>query len=147
MDINKRHVSCSPLTAANCMWLRSSPSQWTLLCVWRQRFQFREELDEVLWRLCQDPRVPCLFFVLPRPLDRFLLSLLWLISSSGLLIEFVSLQEHRDAWTGSSVSDSLVHPYWGRGHPHCSHYVRDHVSQQNSLAVCLQWRCVQYTSK
>lgn len=37
-------------------------------------------------------------------------------------------QEHRDARARSSVSDSLVHPDGGRGHPHCPHYVRDHVS-------------------
>lgn len=54
--------------AANCVWLWPSPSQWTLLRVWRQRFQFCEKLDEVLRRLRQDPRVtvssPKLFLII-----------------------------------------------------------------------------------
>lgn len=61
----KKNVSCSPFIAANCVWLRSPPCQRTLLRLWCQRFQFCEELDEVLWRLCQDPRVPRLFFIIP----------------------------------------------------------------------------------
>ncbi len=28
-----KNVSCSPLAAANCVWLRSSPSQRALLCL------------------------------------------------------------------------------------------------------------------
>ena len=80
----KINVSCSPFIAANCVWLRSPACQWTLLCVWCQRFQFREELDEVLWRLCQDPRVPRLFFIIflssrpfPSAFSWFLVQICW----------------------------------------------------------------------
>lgn len=58
-----------------------------------------------------------------------------LIYSSLIFRLFVALQEHRDAWAGSSVSDSLVYSYWGRGHPHRSHHFRDHVSHHSKKNV------------
>ena len=65
--VKRKRKTCPVLLfiAANCVWLRSPPCQRTLLRLWCQRFQFCEELDEVLWRLCQDPRVPRLFFIFP----------------------------------------------------------------------------------
>lgn len=111
-----------PFAAANCLWVRSSPGQRSFLCLWRQWIQLRKELDEVLRRLCQDPWVPCLFLI-SHPwspcICPYFTSAHWVCGS---------LQEHCDAWAGPTVSDSVVHPYWGRGHPHCSHHFRDHVS-------------------
>ena len=49
------------------------------------------------------------------------------------------LQEHCDARTGAAVSDSLVHPNWGRGHPYCSHHFRDHVSVSSQTSWPERW--------
>lgn len=72
-------ISSSLFLPANSVWLRPSPSQWTLLCVRCQWFQFCEELNEVLWWLCQDPWVPSLVF--------FFSSLFLLFTSVGIQSE------------------------------------------------------------